>query len=240
MLPTAAAKQPPSAADATGYRSLTIPTGERNRPMARFVRDITSPDGTQVPAAAGGTQFLKTWRIRNDGDVAWPAQSVPTFSGGDVLEHVVVTSEVPSADPGEEVDISVAIIAPEAEGRYVIYFRICTPQGQLFGQRFWCDFRVVPPSEFNPTSEQAQTDSSDTPGGASREGEGQCDVSGGWLLVQQALPAALEAFALHMETQRDRGDYPAPPTASAAGGGSNAPVDSTRSESEETGSSVSD
>lgn len=96
-------------ATATEYRTLTIPTGLKSRPMARYVRDITSPDGTTVPSTPGGTQFVKTWRIRNDGDVAWPVHSVPTFSGGDVLEHVIITSEVPRAQPGEEVDISVGM-----------------------------------------------------------------------------------------------------------------------------------
>lgn len=62
---------------ATDYERLVIPSGERNRPMARYVRDVTVPDGSKLPAASGGTQFVKTWRIRNDGDIAWPLGSTP-------------------------------------------------------------------------------------------------------------------------------------------------------------------
>ena len=41
------------------------------KPMCRFVKDVTFPDGTQVQP---GSVFLKTWRIRNDGAYTWPDQ----------------------------------------------------------------------------------------------------------------------------------------------------------------------
>ena len=108
------------------------------RPKCRYVRDLTYPDGTEVPPS---TQFFKTWRVRNDGEEAWAIGSAMQYSSGDDLEHIV--NDLPLAKAGEEVDVSVAIISPAAEGRYTIYFRLSAPDGKLFGQRFWCDVRVV-------------------------------------------------------------------------------------------------
>ena len=109
------------------------------RLCCRFVRHLTHADGTEVTA---GEQFFKTWRVRNDGAHAWPEGSALQFQSGDFLDHVC--SDLPLAKAGEEVDISVALIAPEAEGRYTTYFRISAPDGKLFGQRVWCDVHVVP------------------------------------------------------------------------------------------------
>jgi hypothetical protein len=46
--------------------------------MARFVKDVTFPDGTTVQP---GSVFLKTWRIRNDGTQRWPDNVVLTCAG---------------------------------------------------------------------------------------------------------------------------------------------------------------
>lgn len=39
--------------------------------------------------------------------------------------------------PGEEMDISVPLVAPNAPGRYTAYFRLAGPEGKKFGQRVW-------------------------------------------------------------------------------------------------------
>lgn len=116
-------------------------TAEKPQPrmQARFVRDITYPDGSSV---IPGEQFFKTWRLRNDGEFAWPEGTALQCSGGDQLDHVL--NDVPPCAPGEEVEVSVAFIAPEAEGRYTSYFRLANgDSGKFFGQRVWSDFRVV-------------------------------------------------------------------------------------------------
>merc|ERR1719421_354761 len=47
---------------------------------ARFVRDVSIFDGTQM---APGTAFTKIWRIKNVGDVPWPPGTKIVFVGGD-------------------------------------------------------------------------------------------------------------------------------------------------------------
>lgn len=110
---------------------------------ARFVRDVTIFDGTEV---AGGTSFTKIWRLRNIGTLRWPHGTQLVHVGGDVLG-----SDKPSSlelsEEGlpceEEIDASVDLVAPEYPGRYVSHWRLRAPSGQKFGQRVWVLIQVV-------------------------------------------------------------------------------------------------
>ena len=111
-----------------------------SKPMARFVRDVTFPDGTSVQP---GSVFLKTWRIRNDGAHRWPDNVVLTCAGGDSLSAGDVELPVDSLSAGSEAEITLQLSAPERTGRHVAYFRMRTTEGVFFGQRLWADIRVV-------------------------------------------------------------------------------------------------
>jgi Ig-like domain from next to BRCA1 gene/Zinc finger, ZZ type/PB1 domain len=111
-----------------------------SKPMARFVRDVTFPDGTSVQP---GSLFLKTWRVRNDGAYPWPANVVLACAGGDCLSSPDITLAVEPLQPGAETEITLQLSAPERTGRHVAYFRMRTSEGASFGQRLWADIRVV-------------------------------------------------------------------------------------------------
>lgn len=109
-------------------------------PQARFVQDVNMGDraGTML---SPGQKFTKVWRMRNEGSSAWSENTILAFVGGDQLgapEAVVV----PPIVAGEETDISVEMVAPNVPGRYVSYWRLCTPEGQRFGHRVWVDVIV--------------------------------------------------------------------------------------------------
>jgi len=110
------------------------------KPMSRFVRDITFPDGTQV---LPGSVFRKIWCVRNDGQCSWPIGTTLANAGGDPLAPADLCEAVPELAPGEERDLAVDLVAPLVTGRHVAYFRLQTPDKKLFGQRFWADVRVV-------------------------------------------------------------------------------------------------
>ena len=122
---------------------IKVPTGDafnQSKPCARFVRDVTIPDGTSV---APGSIIKKSWKIRNDGEYAWPAATVISSVGGDLLQFQDAQPVSP-IQPNQETDITVELTAPVATGRYVGYFRLCTgPTGPFFGQRFWVDIRII-------------------------------------------------------------------------------------------------
>lgn len=111
------------------------------KPMCRFVKDLTFPDSSEV---SPGQTFEKVWLVRNDGDVAWPRSTELTFVSGDDLPATKVYPVSSTVLPGQEVPLTVQLVAPPVEGRFISYFRLQNAATQApFGQRFWADFRVT-------------------------------------------------------------------------------------------------
>ncbi|MGC9347777.1 MAG: NBR1-Ig-like domain-containing protein [Anaerolineae bacterium] len=81
---------------------------------ATYVADVTVPDGTKLDF---GEPFTKTWRLRNTGTCPWPDETVLVFTDGDQLSDDA-TVPVGALDAGEDIDISVAMQAPEEEGTW--------------------------------------------------------------------------------------------------------------------------
>jgi len=141
-LPEAAVTCVPSAPPVIVQATPLPPPAPRqiSKPMSRFVRDVTMPDGTTVQPSS---VFVKTWRIRNDGAYSWPEGCSLVNAGGDAL-FVGEELRIPVGivNPGEEADLSVTLTAPITSGRHVGYFRLQDPEGNWFGQRLWSDVRV--------------------------------------------------------------------------------------------------
>jgi next-to-BRCA1 protein 1 len=113
--------------------------------MARFVKDVSINDGTQIEA---GALFTKTWTMRNDSVAEWPEAVHIMHVGGDAVavDGAKVKLPVQRAQCGEEVDISVQLKAPTRPGRYVSYWRLMDRDtNHRFGHRVWVDFTVVAP-----------------------------------------------------------------------------------------------
>jgi len=110
---------------------------------ARYIADVTLADGTIV---LPGISVIKTWRVRNDGERAWPDGVMLAYSSGDVLggnKDNLISAAIPALVAGAEADISVPLIMPETSGRYVTYFRLRTKGGKLFGQRLWAHITIA-------------------------------------------------------------------------------------------------
>lgn len=88
-----------------------VPTGTLK---AAFVADVTVPDNTQFDK---GAAFTKTWRVRNAGESSWPADTALSFYQGAQMTEIADV-EVGEVAPGEEIDISVKLIAPNEDGFY--------------------------------------------------------------------------------------------------------------------------
>jgi len=117
----------------------------QNYYLARFVSDVTIPDGTEMQV---DQPFGKIWRLRNEGVVSWPAGTQLAFIGGDHLQTIDSVA-VPCVAPGQEVDVAVDMKVPSKPGRYVGYWRLGQPDGTRFGQRVWVDVIGVKPEELN-------------------------------------------------------------------------------------------
>ena len=134
LLPTSPAATFPPAATATAPCDL-----------ARFIRDVTVPDGSTY---APGESFTKTWRLRNEGTCTWSGYSL-VFDSGEQMNGASPTP-IPTVSPGQEVDISVSLTAPSTAGSYRGYWRIRNASGALIpvlegtdGSSFFVDIEVV-------------------------------------------------------------------------------------------------
>ena len=121
-------------------------TSESSCDMAGFVKDVTIADGTEIEA---GASFTKTWRLRNDGTCTWDSDYDVVFYSGDSMdgdESFSLTDD--EVAPGETVDISVDMVAPEDAGEVLGYWLLRNASGTLFGVgsargSFYVDITVV-------------------------------------------------------------------------------------------------
>jgi len=96
---------------------------------ARWVKDVTVPDNTRFEK---GKEFDKTWRVRNTGTCSWPADTVLAFVSGAKLD---APDSVPVGplEPGEEIDVTVKMKAPDQDGNYTGIWKMRTAQGPFGG-----------------------------------------------------------------------------------------------------------
>ncbi len=114
---------------------------------ARFVADVTVPDGTEF---APGATFTKTWRLNNSGCLNWPAGTKLVFVRGERMGGPD-SVPAPAASVGTNVEISVNLTAPSAVGAYRGYWSLEAPDGTRFGQ-VYVDIKVVAGPTVTPTA----------------------------------------------------------------------------------------
>ena len=146
--------------------SPTATQGECDQ--AGFEKDVTIPDNTVL---SPGEQFTKTWRLRNDGTCTWNSSYALVFDRGDAMggpaSATLTSNPIP---PGETVDVSIVLIAPETADTYQGYWKLRNPAGQVFGlgaerdKDFWVKIKVAPESgltyDFNVQSQSSSWASS--------------------------------------------------------------------------------
>lgn len=112
---------------------------------AQFVSDVTIPDGSNYQPNAG---FRKTWRLRNIGTCAWNNVTM-FFDHGAQLGSTTSVPVQSGIAPGQTVDVSVDMTAPNAPGHYIGYWKFKSDQGAIFGigvqanREWWVEINVV-------------------------------------------------------------------------------------------------
>lgn len=111
-----------------------------------FLKDVTIPDGT---AMGRGEIFTKTWRLQNRGTCTWTSDYYLVFTGGSQMGDTTAVRLPGNVAPGQTVDVSVTLAAPDSLGRQVGYWMLRNPSGALFGygnkaeQAFYVDIKVI-------------------------------------------------------------------------------------------------
>ena len=124
-----------------------VPTATQSiSDKASFVKDLSIPDGTTL---SGNSEFRKTWQLKNNGTTTWNSAYALVFSSGNAMNGKASYSLSGTVKPGETIDISVDLRAPEKEGEYSGKWMLRNANGVVFGlgnqadQPFWVKINVV-------------------------------------------------------------------------------------------------
>ena len=96
-----------------------------------YVADVNVPDDTNM---SPGQDFIKTWKVKNTGSCPWGAGYKLVYAGyqDDMSGQFQPLSGV--IQPGQEVEISVQLKAPDAANQYVSAWQMSNPAGVTFLQ----------------------------------------------------------------------------------------------------------
>src|SRR5262249_11393826 len=88
-----------------------------------------------------GTSFQKTWQVQNTGSCIWiSSYGILNISGG--AFGAPSPSPIPYTQPGQTVNISVNMVAPQQPGNYRSVWQLRASNGALLGQQVDVQFPV--------------------------------------------------------------------------------------------------
>ena len=97
---------------------------------AEFVSETIVDQAKLAP----GTEFVKTWTLRNVGTCTWTKDYRLVFESGEAMTNsTTVTFVKDEVTPGDSVKMSVNMTAPEIEGEHVGFWKLTNAQGLRFG-----------------------------------------------------------------------------------------------------------
>ncbi|KAG8833401.1 hypothetical protein FRC17_010727 [Serendipita sp. 399] len=133
----------PSQVRAAALSGLSLPPTL----VASFIEDNNVPDGHVFPP---GAEFIKSWKMKNEGALDWPAETVLAFVGGRRLASFPSapnTYAVGQVKAGETIDVWAGDLkAPEEPGVYDSFWRLMdNSTGIFFGHRLWIAIEVAEP-----------------------------------------------------------------------------------------------
>lgn len=92
----------------------------------------TYPDGSSV---APGASFDKTWRLQNAGATTWTTDYTLAYITSSPANEKLGSPDTirlsQAVKPGENIDITVKLSAPQTTGSYKVTWRLLNPQGQI-------------------------------------------------------------------------------------------------------------
>lgn len=120
---------------------------------AMYIDDMTVADGSTFSA---GQPFTKTWRLKNNGTCTWTTDYALVFAGGNAMGGSTAINLRTPVLPGQLVDLSVNLVAPQIPGAYTGYWMLRNASGATFGINeyangpFWVKINVA---GFVPTTQ---------------------------------------------------------------------------------------
>jgi len=153
-LPTSTSTNTPTEI-ATSTPMHDTPTAtDRPRPTVTcygliYLSDVTIPDNT--PMIPDQT-FTKTWLVMNTGSCNWEAGFEFSSTGGDAMGGAAFVLDS-TVTPGEDIEISIAMTAPNTTGSVRGNWRMSTTTGTFFGEELYVIIDVGLAPTLTPTPE---------------------------------------------------------------------------------------
>jgi hypothetical protein len=124
-----------------GTATQMLPTVPSNPQGDRsvYVSDVTIPDNMVI---APGAAFVKTWKVQNAGTTTWTTSYSLVFISGDQMGTITSVPLTQSVSPGQQVDISVNMVAPTNQGTYQGYWKLKNGTGQMFNDSVYVLIKV--------------------------------------------------------------------------------------------------
>ncbi len=97
---------------------------------AKFISDVSVEDNTKL---SSGEAFTKTWRVQNIGTCTWTEGYTLFFSSGDEMGGMTSVNLEKKVRPGDNIDISIPLIAPAETGKFTSNWKLRNEQGVVFG-----------------------------------------------------------------------------------------------------------
>jgi polar amino acid transport system substrate-binding protein len=150
----------PAAATASGavVTILPVPTPAPVQPAVtacvssmKWIADLNLDDQNMQtpPALLPGQDFVKSWRVQNNGTCPWPADFELAYANGNRIEAAMGGRSVRtgrSVQPGEQIDLSVNLRAPQTYGVFQGFWQLRDDLGQFFGETVWAGIQVPDPN----------------------------------------------------------------------------------------------
>jgi hypothetical protein len=143
LTPTAGLGTTPTAGLGTNPTApviITTPGAGASGDLAEFVADITIPDGEDMDP---GEAFTKVWRLRNAGTTTWTTDYQFVFIGGAQMDAPAEVPVSQTVAPGDTVDISVSMVAPQESGLQRGFWQMRNPAGELFQTSVYVEVEVI-------------------------------------------------------------------------------------------------
>lgn len=143
--PTGTAPAPATRTPEPGFTLLPAtpaPPTETAEPCvndAQFIRDVTVPDFSEI---AAGAAIDKRWAVRNSGTCDWSAGYRIVFVDGHSMSAAAEHALYP-ARAGQEADVQIKMIAPDAPGEYSGRWQLRSSDGAAFGPVLFIKIRVA-------------------------------------------------------------------------------------------------
>ncbi len=116
------------------FTSTLTPSGslDSNCNNSMYVSDVTIPDNTVL---LPNQQFVKTWRVQNTGTCTWTSSYMINNASSDKMKGKGINLSE-NVLPGNSVEVSVTLIAPNTPGTYQDIWQLQDDNGVYFGATF--------------------------------------------------------------------------------------------------------